>query len=310
MIGLVVQEPTAALAVERIKQAEETGVPAVWMTIGGAGGADPMGAFAAAGAQTSSVLMGTAIVPNMPRHPIIMAQQAIAVGQLAPGRFRLGIGPSHQTTMENTFGFTFAKPLSRLGEYLDIVSALLITGEVNVDGEFYTAHTRTPTAPDIPVMASALRSASYEFCGARGIPALSWVCPAAYLRDTALPAMQRGAERAGHETPPLIAHVPVCLSEDRDAVRDAVRQQLSNYPRAPFYVRMFTDAGFPEASEGTWSDGMVDGTVVWGSREDVIGGLHRWLGYGFGELMVHPVIAGDDREAGLRNAMEAIAAAN
>ena len=125
MIGMVVQEPTAALAVARIKQAEDAGVPAVWMTIGGAGGADPMATFAAAGAQTGSVLMGTAIVPNMPRHPIIMAQQAIAVAQLAPGRFRLGIGPSHQTTMENTFGFSFNKPLTRLGEYLDIVSALL-----------------------------------------------------------------------------------------------------------------------------------------------------------------------------------------
>ena len=170
MIGIVVQESSAALSVARIKQAEELGVPAVWMTIGGAGGADPMATFAAAGAQTGSVLMGTAIVPNMPRHPIIMAQQAIAVAQLAPGRFRLGIGPSHQTTMENTFGFSFNKPLTRLGEYLDIVSALLTTGEVNVDGEFYTAHTRTPTAPDVPLMASALRSASYEFCGARGIP--------------------------------------------------------------------------------------------------------------------------------------------
>ena len=90
MIGMVVQEPSAAAAVARIKQAEDAGVPAVWMTIGGAGGADPMATFAAAGAQTGSVLMGTAIVPNMPRHPIIMAQQAIAVAQLnAPGRFRL-----------------------------------------------------------------------------------------------------------------------------------------------------------------------------------------------------------------------------
>ena len=177
MIGMVVQEPSAAAAVARIKQAEDAGVPAVWMTIGGAGGADPMATFAAAGAQTGSVLMGTAIVPNMPRHPIIMAQQAIAVAQLAPGRFRLGIGPSHQTTMENTFGFSFNKPLTRLGEYLDIVSALLTEGQVDVDGEFYTAHTRTPTALDVPLMASALRSASYEFCGARGIPALSWVCP-------------------------------------------------------------------------------------------------------------------------------------
>ena len=310
MIGLVVQEPTAGAAVARIKQAEDGGVPAVWMTIGGAGGADPMGAFAAAGAQTSSILMGTAIVPNMPRHPIIMAQQAVAVAQLAPGRFRLGIGPSHQTTMQNTFGFDFAKPLTRLGEYLDIVDALLTDGQVDVDGEFYTAHARTPAAPDVALMASALRSASFEFCGARGIPALSWVCPSAYLRDSALPALQRGADKAGRDAPSLIAHVPVCISEDRDAVREAVRAQLANYPHAPFYVRMFTDAGYPEAAEGTWSDAMIDGTVVWGSREEAAEGLRRWLSYGFGELMAHPVIVGDDSEAALADVMEVIAGAN
>lgn len=310
MIGLVVQEPTAAAAVARIKQAEDARVPAVWMTIAGAGGADPMTTLAAAGAQTQRVLMGTAIVPNMPRHPIVMAQQAVAVAQLAPGRFRLGIGPSHQVTMQNTYGFDFNKPLTRLGEYIDIVDALLSVGQVDLDGQFYTAHTRTPAAPDVALMASALRSASFEFCGARGLPALSWVCPSAYLRDSALPAIQRGADKAGRDAPPLIAHVPVCITDDRDAVRDAVRAQLANYPRSPFYVRMFTDAGYPEAAEGTWSDAMIDGTVVWGNREEVANGLHRWLNQGFGELMAHPVITGDDREAALADVMEVIAAAN
>ena len=73
---------------------------------------------------------------------------------------------------------------------------------------------------------------------------------------------------------------------------------------------MFTDAGFPEAAEGTWSDAMIDGTVVWGDREAVQGGLRQWLSHGFGELMAHPVIVGDDRETALRDTMEAIAAAN
>ena len=212
--------------------------------------------------------------------------------------------------MQNTFGFDFHKPLTRLGEYLDIVGALLTEGQVDVDGQFYTAHTRTPSAPDVPLMASALRSASFEFCGARGIPALSWVCPSAYLRDSALPAMQRGADKAGRDAPPLIAHVPVCITQDRDALRDAVRAQLANYPRAPFYVRMFTDAGYPEAAEGAWSDAMIDGTVVWGTQEEVAEGLHRWQSYGFGELMAHPVIVGDDREAALADVMQVITAAN
>lgn len=308
-IGLVIAEANAQLVVDRIKQAEDMGIPAVWMTIGGASGGDVLTTYAAAAVQTKRILMGTAIVPNMPRHPIIMAQQANAIASLAPGRFRLGIGPSHKATIENTYGYTFDKPLSRLGEYIDIVSTLLANGDVQFDGEFYNAHTKIADPAQATIMASALRTGSFEFCGARGIAALSWVCPANYLRDIALPAMKRGAEKAGKATPPLIAHVPVCLSEDPEEVRSAVREQMGNYPKSPFYAQMFTDAGFPEVSEGTWSDAMVDATVIWGNEEQIQTKMKQWLSYGFGELMAHPVIVGPNRETVLQATMEVIATA-
>ena len=308
-IGLVITEANAQLVVNRIKQAEEMDIPAVWMTIGGASGGDILTTYAAAAVQPKRILMGTAIVPNMPRHPIIMAQQANAISALAPGRFRLGIGPSHKATIENTYGYTFDKPLSRLGEYIDIVSTLLSKGDVQFDGEYYTAHTKIADTAQVTIMASALRTGSFEFCGARGITGLSWVCPANYLRDIAMPAIQRGAEKAGVTTPPLIAHVPVCLSEDPKEVRAAVREQMGNYPKSPFYAQMFTDAGYPEVSEGTWSDAMVDGTVIWGNEEQIQARMKQWPSYGFGELMAHPVIVGPNRETVLQATMEVISSA-
>ena len=308
-IGLVVAEANAQLVVDRIKQAEDMGIPAVWMTIGGASGGDVLTTYAAAAVQTKRILMGTAIVPNMPRHPIIMAQQAHAINALAPGRFRLGIGPSHKAVISNTYGYTFDKPLSRLGEYIDIVSTLLSKGDVQFDGEFYTAHTKIAASAQVTIMASALRTGSFEFCGARGIAALSWVCPANYLRDIAMPAMKLGAEKAGKPTLPLIAHVPVCLSEDAEEVRSAVREQMGNYPKSPFYAQMFTDAGYPEVSKGTWSDAMVNGTVIWGNEEQIQAKMKQWLSYGFGELMAHPVIVGPNRETALQATMEVIATA-
>jgi alkanesulfonate monooxygenase SsuD/methylene tetrahydromethanopterin reductase-like flavin-dependent oxidoreductase (luciferase family) len=53
---------------------------------------DTLTLFAAAAARTSSVRLGTAIVPTYPRHPLALAQQALALDDLAPGRLRLGIG--------------------------------------------------------------------------------------------------------------------------------------------------------------------------------------------------------------------------
>src|SRR2546428_76625 len=96
-IGLVLARPTPTAAVEAIILAEEHGVPAVWSTVGGTN-PDALTMFAAAAVRTQRVLLGTSIVPVYPRHPLALASQALALADLAPGRFRLGMGSSHRPT--------------------------------------------------------------------------------------------------------------------------------------------------------------------------------------------------------------------
>ncbi|SVD07556.1 uncharacterized protein METZ01_LOCUS360410, partial [marine metagenome] len=67
-----------------IQRAEDLGIQAVWMTAGGAS-LDSMTCFAATAASTNNIKLGTSIVPTYPRHPLVMAQQAQVVAQLAPG---------------------------------------------------------------------------------------------------------------------------------------------------------------------------------------------------------------------------------
>ena len=239
------------------------GIPAAWMTTGGARH-DSVTIFAAAAQRTHNIKLGTSIVPTYPRHPLVMVQQVQVVAQLAPGRFRLGVGPSHRPSME-ALGINFRAPLGHLREYLQILKALLQKGRVDFDGAYYQAHESIPEPVDVPVMASALRRGSFELCGAEADGAISWICPGIYLRDVGLPAMRAGAERAGRPVPPLIAHAPVCVHDNVQEVRSAVQEQIMN-PRLPFYQRMMIDAGFPEASSGTWSDAMIDATVLLGQR--------------------------------------------
>ena len=227
------------------------------------------------------------------------AQQAQVLDQLAPGRLRLGVGPSHRPTMRAMFGYNLRAPLTNLREYLQILRALLHEGSVDFDGQEYTAHASIPNPAPIPVMASALQEGSFELCGAEADGAISWVSPAAYLRDKALPAMRRGSDQAGRETPPLIAHAPVCISANPDATRLAVQQQLSNYPRLPFYQQMWAAAGYPEAAEETWSDGMIAATVLAGDADTVGERMTAMLNMGIAELLVTPVTAGDDPAADL-----------
>ena len=283
-----------------IEQAEQLGIHAAWMTTGGAR-LDSITVFAAAAVRTQRIKLGTSIVPTFPRHPLVMVQQAQVVAQLAPGRFRLGVGPSHRPTIE-AMGIQFTSPLSHLREYLRVLKPLLQQGRVDFDGDYYKAHESIPEPLDLPVMASALQRGSFELCGEEADGAISWICPGVYLRDVALPAMRLGAERAGRLVPPLIAHAPVCVHDNATEVRAAVREQIQN-PRLPFYRQMLMAAGFPEAAAGTWSDAMIEAVVLAGDEARVAERLHTLLTYGAAEVLASPVLAGRDRMASLERTL-------
>ena len=296
-IGIAIDGTRVAEIQTAIERAEQLGIQAAWLPTGGAQ-LDNITSFAAAAARTRSIKLGTSIVPIYPRHPLVMAQQVQVVAQLAPGRFRLGIGPSHRREMR-PMGINIQHPLGHMREYLRILKALLQQGKVDYDGEFYQAHETIPEPLDVPVMASALQRGSFELCGAEADGAITWVCPKDYLRDVALPAMKKGAEEAGRPVPPLIAHAPVCVHDNRNEVRTAFREQYAFVPTLPFYRRMLVAAGYPEASEGAWSDAMIDGLLIYGDESQVADRLRDLLSIGATEVLVSTVLVGDNQAASL-----------
>ena len=308
-VGVAIQALSAPDFVTQVRQAEMSGIPVAWTTIGGASGADPLTVFAAAFAATERIRLGTAIVPTWPRHPVIIAQQAQALAQLAPGRLRLGIGPSHEPGMTRNFGVRWHTPLTELREYLTVIRALTTEGTVDFEGRHVTARATLRDPRPIELLASALRPKSFEVCGELTDGAISWMCPASYLIREALPAITRGAARAGRETPPLIAHVPIMVSEDREAVRALARRQLGNYASVPFYLAMFHAAGFPEAADG-YSDAMLDDLIVSGTEEQVVARLSEMVEAGCGEILAHPLIDAADRAGSIESAFRAVAVAH
>jgi F420-dependent oxidoreductase-like protein len=294
--GLAVRSPHAAATLAAIVRAEEQGLPAVWSTVGGTN-PDAVSLFAAAAAKTSTIRLGTAIVPTYPRHPLVLASQALVLESLAPGRIRLGIGPSHRPTIEGMFGIQMGKPLEHLREYMAVLRGLLWEGSADVQGAYFTVKAALPagvTPPKTPLPISALRAGAFRLAGEIADGAISWVCPIPYLVNTAKPAMIEGARAAGRATPPLIGHVPVALSTNKDAVRAAARPQLANYGRLPFYAGMFKDAGFPVGEVGAMTDALLDELVVSGTPDEVAARLHQIQDAGVDELLVMRVPVADE----------------
>ena len=288
-----------------IEKAEVMGIPAAWLITVGAH-LDAITLFAAAAVRTERIMLGTSITPTYPRHPVSIAQQVQVLGQLAPGRFRLGIGPSRRRGVEDMLGLEYKAPLGHLREYVRILKALLHRGEVDFDGRYYHAHASIRSPMDIPVMASGLGPKAFELCGAEADGGISWLVPGNYLRDVAVAAMKAGAEKAGRPVPPLVMHAPVCVHDNADEVRSAVGWFFGSY-LFPEFVQLFTASGLPESAEGAWSDGMVDAIALWGDESRVAERIKELYSFGVDEIIATPVPAGDNRDASIGRTMRLIA---
>lgn len=284
-VGLVVDGTNAAAAVKTIIAAESAGVRQIWMAQP-PNWPDVLTIFSAAAIKTSTVRLGTAIVPTYPRHPLVLAQQALAFHDIAPGRLRLGIGPSHRFIIEDMYGLQHRSPLIHLREYIEILRAALWEGTVDHHDSFYNVVATLPRAAQIPILISTLGEKAFHLAGQIADGAISWVCPVPYLLSTGIPILRKSAAAAGRASPPLVAHVSVALSEDRNSIMLAGHRLLDFYAKIPFYANMFSNAGFQLTTDQALPDSLVDNLVVSGNKATVSVRFNNLLAGGLDELMV------------------------
>jgi F420-dependent oxidoreductase-like protein len=296
-VGLVVDGTNAASAVKTIVAAEAAGVRQIWM-VQPPSGPDTLTTLSAAATQTSTVRLGTSIVPTYPRHPLVLAQQALSLYDIAPGRLRLGIGPSHQAIIEGIYGLPQTTPLAHLREYVKVLRAALWEGKVDHHGRFFNVIVTLPRTTQTPVLISTLGKKAFELAGEIADGALSWVCPIPYLLNTGIPALRTAAAANGRSAPPpLVAYVSVALSQDRHSVMAAGHRVLDMYAKLPFYAKMFADAGFPlTASQTSVPDSLVDSLIVSENEATVTERLTELLAAGLDELMVNLVPIKDETD--------------
>jgi F420-dependent oxidoreductase-like protein len=294
-IGLTITGTDTNDAINRIVEAEQAGLRQVWLFGGSTGGADALTVAAMAATRTTQIRLGTAIVPTYPRHPIVMAQQSLAIHDIAPGRLRLGIGPSHRPIIEGMLGLSQTSPLAHLREYLAVLRGLLNEGHVDYQGTFFRVKATSRTAP-IPLLISALGPKAFHLAGEISDGALSWVCPVPYLLGKALPSLQAGAQEMSRPAPPLVAHVVVALSTDEAAVQARAQQFLLRYSKMPFYAHMFAEAGMPVAADGTGLEALAKSLVISGDEATLSRRLNELLAEGLDELMVYPLMPTTERQ--------------
>jgi probable F420-dependent oxidoreductase len=100
----------------------------------------PFSALAAAAAVTDRLHVGTLVLDNDFRHPVIVAHEAASLHLLSGGRFELGIGAGWYQPEYEAAGLAFEparQRINRLEEALTIISGLLDGAQVDQAGTSY-----------------------------------------------------------------------------------------------------------------------------------------------------------------------------
>jgi probable F420-dependent oxidoreductase len=117
----------------------------------------PMIAATVAAEATTTLRVGTLVLDNDFRHPIVLAKEAATLDVVTGGRFEFGLGAGWMTTDYQQSGIPMDKPsvrVDRLAESLAIMRELWREGSVTFSGEHYevteASATPVPTTPGGP----------------------------------------------------------------------------------------------------------------------------------------------------------------
>ena len=100
----------------------------------------PTVALAHAAAVTDELRVGTFVLGNDYKHPVVCAREMATLDLLSDGRLELGIGAGWMTADYEKAGMTLERPsvrIARLAESITIMKGLFAPGPFTFDGEHY-----------------------------------------------------------------------------------------------------------------------------------------------------------------------------
>ena len=242
--GLMIDAGTTVdSAVAAIADAERRGFASAWLAQ--IFGLDALTTLAIAGRQVPRIELGTAVVPTYPRHPMVMAGQALTVQSATGNRLALGIGLSHQIVIEGMWGYSFDKPARHMREYLNALLPLVRGEAVGYEGETIKAMGQigiTDTTPP-PVLLAALAPVMLQLAGGVADGTVTWMTGPDTLASHIVPSITAAAEKAGRPAPRVAVGLPVCLTSDPDGARELAATTFSIYGQLPSYRAMLDKEG-------------------------------------------------------------------
>lgn len=241
--------------------AESMGVDFAWSAE--AWGMDAVVPLAYLAAKTSKIRLGTGILQISSRAPSMIAMTAQSLATVSGDRFVLGLGVSGPQVVEGLHGVSFAKPLTRLKETIEVVRMGLRGEKLSYQGQHIVLprpggegkpiRLAQPPRPDLPLYLATLGPKSLELTGA---VADGWLGTSFLPEHTEAfyPYLTAGARSAGRSLEDIDIQVGASLEigDDVDRMVDALRPAMAftlgamGSAKTNFYNDAFRRAGFEE----------------------------------------------------------------
>jgi len=231
---------------------------------------------------THEIPFGTSIANIYTRHPFDYAQTASFIHELSNGRFRFGIGVSHDP-MHQRLGLQVGKPLGDIRKFIQDVG------------------NSVPQASALPpIVLATLRKPMVKLAGEIAQGAMWANAARSHMADSI-----RALTEAKRNDPAfMIANmVPTCIAEDRAAAAAVNRRTLTSYVRLPNYQQYWIEAGFEEEMLAIrqaitnkqeekipqlMSDRWLQQVTLYGTAAEVREGIEAWYDAGVNTLIVVP----------------------
>ena len=293
--------PLSAMA-DHLVEAEAAGFSSYWFAQLAV--PDTLTAIASFGARTNTIEIGTAVVPTWPRHPLMLAAQALTVQEAIGNRLALGIGLAHKVSVESTLKVPFVRPAKHMEEYLSVLLPAMRDRKVSFTGDIWSAEleavTGVPSAQPPAVMLAAMGPRMLRLAGEHTDGTILWLSGPKAIGSVIKPALDEAAEAAGRPAPRIVASVPVCVTKNADDVRGLIGALLAGYNDLPSY-RGVMDA------EG--AGGPADVSVV-GDEDEVRAGLAAFAAAGTTDFAAVEFPTNPDETAATRALLTDLATAS
>jgi alkanesulfonate monooxygenase SsuD/methylene tetrahydromethanopterin reductase-like flavin-dependent oxidoreductase (luciferase family) len=246
---------------------------------------------------TKRARLGTSIVSIFSRTPATIAMGAATLDMISNNRTVIGLGTSTEAIVENWHGVDFAKPASRMKEYIECIRLMTSGEKISYSGEFFQVSNfkmlNAPPRKHVPIFLAAVNRRMLALAAEKADGVLLYMRPLQELKKT-VPELKAMAAAGNFEA----ALSLICAVSDKEPEKAKARaaKTLAFYVAVgKYYSKFLAENGYSDevaritseyqknggdAAATQVSPKMLGALTVCGTKEECRQALRRFVDSG------------------------------